>query len=225
MDITEKMIDDHIDWFIGQYGKMIYRYRKINKFTLDEIDNQYIYCSKLCNLDDVFEGRSLSNYLTNIDRSNNRVCCFADNYNNEALWALYANRCNGICVAIDLNDIKKCPYEVKKHFITLEKCIYANKQKLSCNITINESPLYKNDSWNWQNESRLIIDDDSFDGKINLPIKAVYIGISVKKKVVSRIQNICQENNILCYKQVDMIVGFSYLPIEKIHLINLLKKE
>ena len=32
MDITEKMIDDHIDWFIGQYGKMIYRYRKINKF-------------------------------------------------------------------------------------------------------------------------------------------------------------------------------------------------
>ncbi|MGH9352988.1 MAG: DUF2971 domain-containing protein [Terriglobia bacterium] len=102
--------------------RRLYRYRSLARFEreLDAIKNAYLYCSAYMDLNDPMEGlftsstlmRKSENYrqIRNAIRDNKAqigVCSFSEVHNHELMWAHYANKFRGICVAYSLTRLLK----------------------------------------------------------------------------------------------------------------------
>ena len=102
--------------------RRLYRYRSTAELEreLDSIRKGYLYCSPFMNLNDPMEGLFTSSRLLrksakyrdirNAIRGNKAqigVCSFSEVCDHELMWAHYANKFTGICVAYSLSHLLK----------------------------------------------------------------------------------------------------------------------
>lgn len=92
----------------------LYRYRSLEKFDreLEALQQKYLFCSAYTALNDPMEGvfRSSKVFRESKDhraarkaivdnKSNTGMCSFSEVYDHELMWAHYADKYSGICIA------------------------------------------------------------------------------------------------------------------------------
>ncbi len=100
----------------------LYRYRSMKNFNdeIDAIERSYLYCSARMDLNDPMEGRfSSSRQLRSnsgyrairnsiVSRKDETgICSFSEVYDHEVMWAHYADKFSGVCVAYNLSRLLK----------------------------------------------------------------------------------------------------------------------
>jgi hypothetical protein len=145
--------------------KVYYKYRSLNgknwEFLLDIILNNRLYCAKYYELNDPMEGfyRTRENLPQNLRhdilnrKSNFRICSLANEDTNKLLWAHYANGCKGVVIGIKTKE-------------SVQSVIYEGLNELDNllirpNQDISSIFLHKLKEWNYENESRIILDTHS----------------------------------------------------------------
>ena len=147
------------------------------------------------------------------------VSCFSSSgWNNQLMWAHYANSYSGICVEYDFNKIEKnigfiypVTYTNKRPTLSLQDIgisgfSYEDKKAgvNYCDIDMNKFFSYllsKNECWSYEKEWRII----NF-GESNTPIlielrciKSITFGLKVDKLCKKLLLEVCKENGIECY--------------------------
>jgi hypothetical protein len=107
-----------------------------------------------------------------------RICAFSEVYNNELMWAHYANEFGGICIAYDLFDLLKwLPREAS--FVR----IYYNEKPPGVGLTKRPRDelakmvlSYKNYRWLYEREWRMFATQDKVFYRDPSCVTRVYIG-------------------------------------------------
>lgn len=157
--------------------------------TLDIIKTSKLYASDLSGLNDVQEylylyqtsenlnKDDLKNKLENIffQKKQKRICCFSqkyhqDDFNQNLMWSHYANSHKGLRIDFDFNIenerlVKKVKYQKPKVIKKLDDII--DNQELLEEIMISKLPC-----WKYEQESRVIIDDEF----VQVNIRRIVIG-------------------------------------------------
>ena len=201
---NEPIVDAYLNELIHIYGQYLYRYRKWNKNTLDEIKNEYLYCQTINNFDDKFEWKIEGEKNDNELEKKYRVCCFSKSKSIQSFWSLYANEYKGICIEIDLQKIKELDLRTKAFFICMLPCLYVPSKAVANCFFIKyqeiKKVIYKDDSWEWQDEIRLITTiTNPSDGKLKInfsKVVKIIIGYNVPLKIKKQIINLCRRKNI-----------------------------
>ena len=177
--------------------RRLYRYRSLEKFDreMESIENTYLYCARYPAMNDPMEGYywsskllQASNDLNDVRRAildgkqRTRICCFSEVHDHELMWAHYAKRYYGICIAYDFFNLRKLlPPE-----ITFSRVYYneeppeigkSSKQR-DFDETVKLILSYKNYRWLYEREWRMFADTErvSYDPKC---VARIYIGSQV----------------------------------------------
>ena len=173
--------------------KRLYRYRSLEHIDreLNAIEESYLYCSPYIKLNDPMEGRyfstkrlkSSTKYREIHDeiysiKARVRICAFSEVYNNELMWAHYANEFGGICIAYDLFDLLTwLPREAS--FVR----IYYNEKPPGVGLTKRPRDelakmvlSYKNYRWLYEREWRMFATQDKVFYRDPSCVTRVYIG-------------------------------------------------
>jgi hypothetical protein len=150
----------------------LYRYRSLDQFDreVDAIAQGYLYCAAYTNLNDPMEGlfsssqllRRSEDYRTirtavRENKAQIGMCSFSEVHDHELMWAHYAKRFSGVCIAYSLSRLlEHLPKDVS--FVRM----YYNEEVPTIRVTRTEpSQLakmvlsYKNYRWLYEREWRM----------------------------------------------------------------------
>lgn len=165
-------------------------------------------------------------------REKNKVFCLSEDYNNDAMWSLYAGGHEGFCIEYNIEKVFEqnynssmlyylwpVIYKKNKNFDMFEffKPILQNIFNIPITEELNEEQqmllnqnlFTKSYSWRWQNEWRFFLNE--VDNKVDFPlISAIYIGNKMSEYNKKRILNISQKNKYKVYQQQINRIGSEY---------------
>lgn len=163
-------------------------------YALDVISNQCLKLSLINDLNDPFEliAADLPDFESRIEMRKFKdymagklgILCFSKNWNNPLLWSHYANRHKGVALEFFIKDEIALPVKYRKNrfrFDVKEK-IYL-KQNVSREET-DEIWLTKFESWNYEEEIRVICSQSDCIKKKNLLFHPLNDEISLKAVIL-----------------------------------------
>lgn len=150
------------------------------------------------------------------------ISCFSTSgWDNQLMWAHYANSYSGICVEYDFTRINEfngfifpVEYTKKRPSVSLQDLgiagfSYGDTEKpiISCEINISRVFSYllsKNTCWQYEEEWRIInIGTANTPLFIDLPyVKSITLGINLDNQCRRLILEVCKERNISCYQLI-----------------------
>ncbi|MEM9633812.1 MAG: DUF2971 domain-containing protein [Pseudomonadota bacterium] len=192
-----------------------YRYRSISNEKLEQeltaIENNYLWCSNFRALNDPMEGfyrtspwvsrqtnfQRLSEAIS-LGKNSVGICCISDTFENELMWAHYAENYNGICVAYSTNDLRLALSDG----VHIVRIAYSSEPP-RINRTISQNSQWavrailshKKSPWHYENEWRLLVDEKVLTQPLPGPLllsskrvaKAVYLGSRVNDAIKGRL--------------------------------------
>ncbi|WP_288147205.1 DUF2971 domain-containing protein [Thomasclavelia cocleata] len=166
-------------------------------------------------------------------REKSKVFCLSADYNNDAMWSLYAAEHEGFCIEYSIKNVFEhnfndsyifnylwpVIYKKNKHFNMFEflrptiQNIFKNSTTEVLNknqqILLNQNLFTKSYSWRWQNEWRFFLNE--VDNKVDFPfISAIYIGNKMSEDNKKRILDISKKNKYNVYQQKINRIGSDY---------------
>ena len=171
---------------------LLYKFRSLQniEFDLDIILNERLYCAPYDELNDPFEGLFYASYplytypgpgrtnqvttgkcktAKDFFTTRTKICSLSESLKDVLLWAHYARGNKGIAIEIDFSDNKKDIYNID----------YGDNLKtLGDTPFTNTSPTevlsYKTKHWKYENEYRIIQEEDYYP--ITGRIKSIFTG-------------------------------------------------
>jgi hypothetical protein len=174
VDSITEVIFENNDWVVIENGtpiisvpKYLYKYFAINEFSLDSLENGYIYLSNPKDFNDPFDcNRNLIaekqkelkdwQYVERLnDISNIGISCFSENGTEPLLWSHYANSYHGFCLKFNVESL----IDTQVDSVKLKRVIYSQAPE----VISQEHPfssyyqyLLKLNNWNYEQEWRLL---------------------------------------------------------------------
>lgn len=140
----------------------LYKYKTINKNTIQSLLDNYIYFSSIFKLNDPFDCMLIQEYSNDIDFrkvfdeiGNPLIFSLSKNKSNDLMWSHYADEHRGICIGYNFDNDK-----LIKNQIFLYKVKYIRDQIYSKNIALNDLKTSNTDDYIKQsiNDSLLLND-------------------------------------------------------------------
>jgi hypothetical protein len=179
IDFKTEVLFNENDWEVFQNGenqkndtKSLFKYFTLNEFSIDSLENNYVYLSNPKDFNDPFDcNRNLIiekqkeikdwEYIESLnDISEIGICSFSENGMEPLLWSHYANSYHGFCLKF------KPEYLIQKNLelVKLKKVIYSEKPK-SISEKLNFAKYYqyilKLENWSYEKECRLLFTNPS----------------------------------------------------------------
>jgi hypothetical protein len=190
----------------------LFRYRKVSSIELAEqelsaISKNYLWCSGYKPLNDPMEGvYGVSLWLAKQPTLNRLgreilgqkrsvgVCCFSDTFDNELMWAHYAENYTGMCIA----------YSTKQLMAGLGDNVHVVRVSYDGNPPrIGEADVgspqqaarrilsHKKACWSYEREWRFLVEAVEIPGPLQITreraVKTIYLGSRVKEEVRTRL--------------------------------------
>jgi len=179
IDSNTDIIFENNDWVVIENEtpqtyepKYLYKYFSLNDFSIDSLENDYIYLSNPkdfndpfdCNRNLIIEERKEINDWQYIERFNDipdlGIACFSENGMEPLLWSHYAHSYHGFCLKFNVESLIKN----QNDSIRLKRVIYSQAPE-----TISqEHPfshyyryLLKLNNWKYEQEWRLLFKNPS----------------------------------------------------------------
>jgi Protein of unknown function (DUF2971) len=181
--------------------RRLYRYRSLENFDreMDSIERTYLYCAR-----DPMEGYyGSSKVLRESDelddvreaildgKQRTRICCFSEVYDHELMWAHYAKKYYGVCVAFDFYNLRK----FLPPGITFSRIYYneeppeigRSRKQRDFDETAKMILSYKNYGWLYEREWRMFANSERvfYDRKC---VSQIYIGSEVRGSSLEEIK-------------------------------------
>lgn len=174
---------------------------------------------------------TMANLQTNIRKSIDEhflITCFSETYDNQLMWAHYADSHRGICVEYDLSKIDDIEINyIKLNLLPVKYCkarpqipiqtdrINQYHYKVSeGNYTISDQYrflLTKSMDWKYEREWRIIL-QDAQSRIIKFPlISNIYLGANITTDNKKKIENIAKKKGITCYQLVPSLNDYKLL--------------
>lgn len=179
IDSNTEVIYENNDWIVVENGvpqistpKYLYKYFSLNVFSLDCLENDYIYLSNPKDFNDPFDcNRNLIaekqkelrdwQYIERLnDIPNIGIACFSENGMEPLLWSHYANSYNGFCIKFNIESL----INTKDDTVNLKRVIYSKAPE----VISQEHPfssyyqyLLKLNNWSYEKEWRLLFQNPS----------------------------------------------------------------
>jgi hypothetical protein len=193
--------------------RRLYRYRSLTDLDreIDAIVNGYLYCSPYMKLNDPMEGlftsstlfKKSANYraIRSAIRDNKAqigLCSFSEVYDHELMWAHYAHKFTGICIAYSfLRILKHLADDVD--FVRM----YYDETVPTVHRT-NENPTklakmvlsYKNYRWLYEREWRMFAPIGKAYYRETKCVPCVYLGSRISARNRKRIENALERVDI-----------------------------
>lgn len=155
------------------------------------------------------------------------VSCFsASGWNNQLMWAHYANSYTGICIEYDFSQIKDfngfiypVHYSNQRPTLKLKDLgIHISSSDGKATLDQNDADmnailaylLYKNTCWSYEEEWRIInVGEEYTPIFVDLPyIKSITFGLDVDPICKQLLWDVCNEKNIPCYQLTASIESY-----------------
>lgn len=179
IDSSTDVIFENNDWVVIENGtpqismpKYLYKYFSLNNFSIDSLENDYIYLSNPKDFNDPFDcNRNLIaqkqkelgdwEYVERLnDISDKGIACFSENGMEPLLWSHYANSYRGFCLKFKVESL----INAQDDSVKLKRVIYSQSPE----VISQEHPfssyyqyLLKLNNWNYEQEWRLLFQNPS----------------------------------------------------------------
>lgn len=224
-----------------QYNQSTFQFVAIfaTQFTTNDISAQDVYDALSLNstTDDFFNMieaakidylKSFNDFLSKLT-----VSCFSSSgWDNQLMWAHYANSYAGICIEYDFKAIKEFNgliYPIKYSALrpTISMKNLGLKRYDSATNSIEQSDvnidkilshiLVKNDCWKYEKEWRIINIGEPYTSRfVKMPlIKSITIGPRIEPTTKLLLLDICKEKGISCY---DLLVDTQKFTIDRVEI-------
>jgi hypothetical protein len=179
IDAKTEVIFENNDWLVIENGtplisvpKYLYKYFSLSDFSIDSLENDYIYLSNPMDFNDPFDcNRNLIaekqkelrdwQYVDKLnDISHMGIACFSENGMEPLLWSHYTNSYRGFCLKFNVQSLIKAQ---NGHF-KLKRVIYSQAPEvISRDHPFSSYYLYllKLNNWNYEQEWRLLFQNPS----------------------------------------------------------------
>lgn len=207
---------------IDEGPRLYFKYQSVNKYTLQNLANNYLWLSKLSDFNDPFEGsyRFKGNKIPSKDQqeridtvSNFGVICLAVSPelsknphiidtqihpNNMLMWSHYSNSHFGFCLGLRNKFLTyKVNYTIAFPSIDLSKSLS------SIEVQMFSALHTKNPCWSYENEYRILntnANNTPFNYQHYFDLERIYFGLRTPKGEIDLIKKITQGQNIKYFK-------------------------
>lgn len=121
-----------------------------------------------------------------------KICSFTQNFENEIMWAHYAENSKGICFEFDFTSIQNIEN-------TLKQVNYTNATPVANELTLEELHrlfTIKREAWRYEEEWRLLVHNYSYLKFEPINLKRILFGSRISKERKEEIKTICLSNNL-----------------------------
>ncbi len=179
IDSETEILFDNDDWDVKLNGltqndsfKSLYKYFSLTEYSLDGLENNYIYLSNPKDFNDPFDcNRNLIlekqrkikdwNYIESLNNiSEIGITSFSEDGLEPLLWSHYANSYRGFCLKFKPEFLR----EINTELIKLKKVIYSkcpNSISINSNFAKYYQFILKLDNWSYEKEWRLLFKNPS----------------------------------------------------------------
>lgn len=179
VDSKTEIIFNNNDWDVIENGvsqtsipKSLYKFFSLNDFSLDGLENNYVYLSNPKDFNDPFDcnrnlilekQKKLRNWQyveTLNDLSDIGIACLSENGMEPLLWSHYANSYRGFSIKFNLESLIK----KQKELVKIKKVIYSElPMPISQNLQFADYYQYflKLNNWSYEKEWRLLFQNPS----------------------------------------------------------------
>lgn len=199
---------------------ILYKYRPLNAFTEDIIENRRLFCANWNEMNDPMEGmfeffttdRDDRGYLEEIIRHKHelRVCSLSKTKYSHLLWAHYADQFRGVLVAVDIplpaTDFVEVYYR-SSHSMQIKRT-WNDTEKVARKILSS-----KHKAWSYEKEVRILSREQYFPVPV---IRHVTLGIRANN-VSDAFLYACDAQRIPVYKLRLTDEGLEERPIEEFY--------
>lgn len=179
IDSNTEVIFQNNDWVVIENGtpqisapKYLYKYFSLNDFSIDSLENDYIYLSNPKDFNDPFDCNR--NLITEqlkelrdwqyVERLNNisdiGITCFSENGMEPLLWGHYAHSYRGFCLKLNVESL----INDQNDSVKLKKVIYSQApEAISQEHPFSDYYQYllKLNNWKYEQEWRLLFKEPS----------------------------------------------------------------
>ena len=187
---------------------IVYQYSPFSKEIIYNITKQEIYFSNPSNFNDPFDPliRILDEKASKgmLKLLNFRISCLSTNNKNILMWSHYANKHQGICIKYNIAKLlteKDIIFKKTEYIKTMPKPHSGFHLELSDTTTIIDAFTQKHESWEYEEEYKLIVRTDK-----DLPvlkkcdIEAIYLGKKISPEDTKFIKNTVKNTDIKLYQ-------------------------
>ena len=189
-------------------GTEFYQYSPFSKEIIYNITNQEIYFSDPSNFNDPFD--PLIRILNTDDSEdmlkllNFRISCLSTNNSNILMWSHYANKHQGICIKYNIAKLlteKDIIFKKTEYIQTMPQPQSGFHLELSDTTTIIDAFTQKHESWEYEEEYKLIVRTDKDSPVLKkCDIEAIYLGKDISPEDAEFIKNTVKNTDIKLYQ-------------------------
>ena len=189
-------------------GTEFYQYSPFSKEIIYNITNQEIYFSDPSNFNDPFD--PLIRILNTDDSEdmlkllNFRISCLSTNNRNILMWSHYANKHQGICIKYNIAKLlkeKDIIFKKTEYIKTMPKPQGGFHLELSDTTTIIDAFTQKHDSWEYEEEYKLIVRTGENTPVLKkCDIEEIYLGKDISPKDAGFIKKTIEGTGIKLYQ-------------------------
>ena len=192
-----------IEYDKNSEGTEFYQYSPLSKEIIYNITNQEIYFSNPSNFNDPFD--PLIRILNTDDSEdmlkllNFRISCLSTNNSNILMWSHYANKHQGICIKYNIAKLlteKDIIFKKTEYIQTMPQPQSGFHLELLDTTTIIDAFTQKHDSWEYEEEYKLIVRTDENTPVLKkCDIEEIYLGKDISLKDAEFIKNTVDNKN------------------------------
>ena len=192
-----------IEYDKNSEGTEFYQYSPLSKEIIYNITNQEIHFSNPNNFNDPFD--PLIRILNKDDSEgmlkllNFRISCLSKNNKNILMWSHYANKHQGICIKYNIAKLlkeKDIIFKKTEYIKTMPQPQSGFHLELSDTTTIIDAFTQKHDSWEYEEEYKLIVRTDENTPVLKkCDIEEIYLGKDVSPKDAEFIKKTVDNKN------------------------------
>jgi hypothetical protein len=235
LEVSKKELENNYKKFYTgkhiNYG-IIYKYRGINKHTIQMLIDNYIYFSDIENLNDPFDCRLVYEYSTkeafkdvfNQFGLPKIMSLSASHYDNGLLWSHYTDMHSGLSIGYEFNiqemikrNVFLFPVNYTNELKEMDMALFSNmktgEENVDAGIKVSllNSIVDKKDDWKYEKEHRAI---NFYSNKIPngdmVKIKRIVFGCKTSKTDIKTIINIFRlKSNDYCVENRTKLIGNS----------------
>lgn len=208
---------------------LVYKYRSGTTRDIEALMNNQFYSASIESLNDIeeakiridnqeielfdlLEGNQISNLVSSINHilknyiqqcRNYGVYSLSKNYDNELLWAYYANSHKGFCIEYDLEILKQYPLKQEAFYdVQYSQNIPSINTSLifTPETLLKELLTTKSLSWKHEDEFRIITGTIGIYHYFNRALKSIYFGHRTPENRIKLIMNVLRGRSIKYYK-------------------------
>ena len=154
--------------------------------------------------------KSIQRYARNMYN----ICCFSDSYDNETMWAYYADSHKGFCVGYDIKGLNNDMTELTLPVLYKKDCSLCvdDLDELNSSDCMHMLTV-KTQKWNHEREWRTFFKATPPKNRENMPCaKVVYLGANIFSEHEQKLKIICEQKKIKVYKMHLQIAEHRLVP-------------